>query len=156
MQEATMSKPIRLEVRIAVVLTLATAAGFFSPAPARADGAVALGIPVDMTADGFSYGYRVNAPNRDQARDTAFEQCCSNKVAPESARKLCVLVADFRNECLAIAMDPKDGTPGYGVAIAADRSTAEARALGFCRATAGRDRREFCKIDAVACDGSRN
>ena len=151
-----MSNIARLQIGIALTLSLVAAIVWFAPAPAHADGAVALGIPADVTADGFSYGYRVNAPNRDQARDTAFDQCSGNKVAPESARKQCVVVADFRNECLAIAMDPKDGTPGYGVAIAPDRATAEARAMGFCRATAGKDRREFCKIDAVACDGRRN
>jgi hypothetical protein len=145
-----------IHLEIAMALTVAAAIACFEPAPARADGAIVLGIPADVSADGFSYGYRVNAPNRQEARDTAFKACSDNKVAPESARKLCTLVAHFRNECVAIAMDPKDGTPGYGVAIAADRDTAEERAMGFCRATAGKDRQEFCKIDAVACDQRGN
>ncbi len=130
------------------------AATLLAPTAARADGAVALGVPPDIVKDGFSYGYRINAANRSEARDTAFDACRNNKIAPESARSLCLLIADFRNECVAIAMDPKDGTPGYGVAIAADKATAEDRALGLCRATAGKSRREFCKIDALACDGS--
>ncbi len=129
---------------------------FIMPGVARADGALAVGIPPDVSGDGFSYGYRVNAPNRNEARDTAFDACRNNKVAPESARSLCVLIGDFRNECVAIAMDPKDGTPGYGVAIAADKATAENRAMAFCQATAGKQRREFCKIDAIACDGEKN
>ena len=154
-----MSKLIPLQMRIQIilgVLTVAAAVVLLAPAAALADGAVVLGIPGDVAADGVSYGYRVNAPNRKEARDTAFEACRNNKVAPESARKLCTMVADFRNECVAIAMDPKNGTPGVGVAIAADRETAEDRAIGFCRATAGKSRQEFCKIDAVACDGTRN
>ena len=150
-----MSKLTRSKTWIAMALT-ASAVFLLAPAAALADGAIVLGIPGDVAGEGFSYGYRVNAPNRKEARDTAFEACRSNKVAPESARKLCTMVADFRNECVAIAMDPKDGTPGVGVAIAADRETAEDRALGFCRATAGKNRQEFCKVDAVACDGARN
>ena len=130
------------------------AAVALSPGTARSDGALVLGIPPDIAGDGFSYGYRVNADNRRQARETAFKACSDNKVAPESARKLCAVVADFRNECVALAMDPKDGTPGYGFGIAADKDTAEDRAMAFCRATAGKSRADFCKIDAVACDGS--
>ena len=154
-----MSKLTALQVRMRsalAALIVAAAVAFLAPASAYADGAIVLGIPANVVADGFSYGYRVNAPNRKEARDTAFEACRNNKVAPESARKLCTMVADFRNECVAIAMDPKDGTPGVGVAIAADRETAEDRALGFCRATAGKSRQEFCKVDADACDGARN
>ena len=131
-------------------------APLFANGPARADGALVLGIPTDIANDGFSYGYRVNAPSPKEARDTAFDACRNNKIAPESARSLCTMVANFRNECVAIAMDPKDGTPGYGVAIAADKATAEDRALGFCRATAGKRRQEFCKIDALACDDGKN
>ena len=140
--------------RIAGPAVALAAAIVVATEPARPDGALVLGIPPDIVSDGFSYGYRVNADSRRQARETAFRACRENKVAPESARSLCAVVADFRNECVAIAMDPKDGTPGYGFSVAPDRDIAEERALAFCRATAGKSRAEFCKIDAVACDGS--
>jgi hypothetical protein len=142
--------------RVCLIALIVAAGLYFVPAPASAEGALMLGIPADLSKDGFSYGYRVNAPDRSRARDDAFEACRNNKTAPETARSLCAPIADFRNECVAIAFDPKDGTPGYGFAVAADRTTAEARAMAFCQATAGKDRREFCKVDASACDGEKN
>jgi hypothetical protein len=132
----------------------AAAAVVVSPGAARADGALAVGMPANIVKDGFSYGYKVNADNSGDARNAAYDACRDNKVAPASARSQCVLIGNFRNECVAIAMDPEAGTPGVGAAIAATRELAEQRAMGFCRATAGKSRREFCKIDAVACDGS--
>ena len=49
-------------------------------------------------------------------------------------------------------MDPKAGTPGAGWAIAATNTIAEQRAMENCKATAGSDRREFCKIEVAKCD----
>ena len=137
-----------------VIAVLASA--IMVPRAAMADGAIAVGFPADVVKSGFSYGYHVNAKTRGDARNGAFDSCRDNKVAPESARTLCTLVGSFKDECVAIAMDPKAGTPGVGFAIAADKETAEERALAFCTATAGKDRKGFCKIDASACDGKRD
>ena len=60
----------------------------------------------------------------------------------------------FKNQCIAVAMDPADGTPGVGWAVAADLRTTEAEALAKCEATAGPGRRAACKVDSSGCDGT--
>ena len=50
---------------------LVAASIVFMSAPVRADGALVLGIPANIVNDGFSYGYRVNAETRRQARESA-------------------------------------------------------------------------------------
>jgi Domain of unknown function (DUF4189) len=135
---------------------LALAIASILPRPAVADGALAIGIPRDVAEDGFAYGYSTSKRTAAEARDIALDYCRTAQAASRAARKLCYLIANFRGECVAVAMDPKDNTPGVGWAIAVDKATAEERAMAFCRATAGEDRREFCKIDAAACDGEKN
>jgi hypothetical protein len=139
-----------------LVALVLVASWCLAPRAARAEGALAVGIPTDVAKDGFAYGYKVDGKDGNDARNAAFEACRSTTSAPETARSNCVVIGSFRNECVAIAMDPQAGTPGVGAAIAADKQTAELRALAFCEATAGKDRRRFCKVDAVACDGSKN
>jgi hypothetical protein len=50
------------------------------------------------------------------------------------------------------ALDPKDGTPGAGWAIAATKALAEQRAMANCQITAGDSRRDFCRIEESKCD----
>src|SRR5262249_49188523 len=122
--------------------------------PALADGALAIGFPSNVTKDGFAAGFAYNSADPEKARSTAMERCRTTKSAPDSAKSLCMVIGTFRNECVAIAMDPKDGTPGVGFAIATDKETAEARALAFCAATAGKTRQGFCTIQGSQCDKS--
>jgi hypothetical protein len=124
--------------------------GHFSPA--AADGALAVGTTSDIVKDGIAMGYVVNSSAAGDARASAMEYCRTYKRAPKAAAQ-CQLVAEFKNECFAIALDPKDGTPGAGWAIAANKAQAESRALANCKATAGSARREYCEIDVAQCDG---
>ncbi len=130
------------------------AATFLWPNIAAADGALAIGLPPSVAKDGFAYGYTFNIPDSDKARERALEACRTSKAAPDSARSLCRLIGSFHDECVAIAMDPEDGTPGVGWAIAKDKQTAERRALDTCAATAGDGRRGACRLDKSACDAS--
>ena len=118
---------------------------------ARAEGALAVGSTGDITKDGVAYGYSNNKPTREAAKATALEQCRSFQSAPKAAAR-CEVVATYRGECVAIAMDPQAGTPGFGWAVAADEETAKERALAACKSTAGRARVQYCQHDKSYCD----
>jgi hypothetical protein len=130
--------------------TLVVTTGLFSPA--LADGALAVGSTSNVEKDGIAFGTAINYRSEGEARRTALEYCRDYKPAPKAAAQ-CRLVGTFKDECYAIAMDPKPGTPGAGWAIARSKDQAEDRALENCKATAGRDRRVFCKVDEAKCDG---
>jgi hypothetical protein len=119
---------------------------------ARADGALAIGLPSDVAKQGFASGYSYNAGNVDAARKTALDYC---RRAPtnQRARSLCSIVETFNHKCVAVAMDPKAGTPGVGWSVAESKSTAESEALARCAATAGDGRRDACKVSDSSCDG---
>src|SRR5256885_885179 len=95
---------------------------------ANAAGALAIGYPESVSKAGFAYGFAYNNKTTGEARDAALEACRTTQAAPASAKSLCTIVGTFRGECVAIAMDPKAGTPGVGFAIAANKDVAEARA----------------------------
>lgn len=52
----------------------------------------------------------------DHASEVLYRERVDNA---EAAKKECKVVAEFRDKCVAIADDPKDGTTGFGWAIAA-------------------------------------
>jgi hypothetical protein len=52
----------------------------------------------------------------------------------------------FHNQCFAIAIDSKDGTPGIGWSIVENQSMADKQAINLCRSSAGADRRNFCVV----------
>jgi hypothetical protein len=114
--------------------------------PSFAAGALAVGVPPDVARQGFASGFIINVPTMDRAREGAVEGCHKSVGASEPAKKLCTVVATFTNQCFAIAIDPKAGTPGAGWAIAEDQKNADAQALAQCRSTAGASRRQFCVI----------
>jgi hypothetical protein len=70
------------------------------------------------------------------------------------ARARCKVISTFSNKCAAMALDPKDGTPGAGWALADTQKQADDEALARCRSTAGANRSDFCKIDNRKCDGT--
>ena len=125
------------------------------PSGAAADGALAVGVPADVAKSGFDYGFTNNRSSADDAKTTALELC--RKPGPTKSKvamPLCAVVGSYRDQCVAVAMDPQAGTPGVGWAIAADKRSAEAQALAKCEATAGPGRRAACKVDSSGCDGS--
>lgn len=101
--------------------------------------------------EGFSYGSAYNYSTEEEARTKALERCRSTK--SDFRRKLCTVVATFNGQCIAVAMDPKDGTPGVGWSIAETKEVAERHALAKCKATAGPGRRDECRVEQGAgCD----
>jgi hypothetical protein len=130
----------------------ALAAAIFRPIPGSADGALAVGLPPDVVKQGFAYGYVTDYPDANQADAQALKKCRDTTIA--GVRPLCEVIQDFKNQCVAVAMDPQAGTPGVGWSIAPDLHTAEAQALSKCEDTAGPGRRAACAVDHSSCDGS--
>jgi len=120
------------------------------PNPAAAHGALAVGLPSDVAESGFAYGFAVNYSTRDEAAAAALETCRAEKVAV--ARSLCTVIDTFRGRCVAVAMDPKAGTPGVGWAIGTTKEKAEIQALTECIETAGESRRGACLVTSSMCD----
>ncbi len=143
---------IRRALGSAALVASLLAIGPFGPEPAAAEGALAIGLPSDVARQGFASGYSYNAENSDSARKTALEYC-HKAPTNEGARALCSIVETFRKKCVAVAMDPKAGTPGVGWSVAENKITAESEAMAKCAATAGDGRREACKVSNSNCDG---
>ena len=120
-----------------------------------AAGAVALGEPSDIAKDGVAIFTQVNAATSEAAKEEALVGCKSMN-ASDTSKSLCKIVATFENQCVAEAMDPVSGTPGFGWAMARDSNTSREQALANCRDTAGPTRQSACVVDSRAlwCDGS--
>jgi len=115
--------------------------------PAAPHGALAVGSTSNVSKDGIAVGTAINHKTLDSAKAAAMEYCKTYKPAPKAAT-FCRLVGSFTKECYAVAFDPKAGTPGAGWAI----EVAEQRAIDACKATAGKGRAQFCKVDESKCD----
>jgi hypothetical protein len=104
-----------------------------------ADGALAVALPANGAQHGFSYGRSVNYPDAKEAEAAALDKCRTSTRIP-TIQSLCKLIQAFTNKCVAVAMDPKDGTPGVGWMIAADKQAGSAshgqmQSDGWCGAT---------------------
>jgi len=140
----------------AVLVAALLGFAMLQPHRAAAEGALAVGVPKDVAKDGFAYAYSTGKADMATARTDALETCRKpdSSKSPQG-RKLCKVVGTFTNECVAVAIDPKAGTPGVGWAIGGTLQLAEAQAMTRCKATAGAGRRESCKIDNSRCDGEK-
>lgn len=136
------------------VLIAISAVAMLHPALANADGAIAIGLPADVARDGVAFGWAVRLP-RAEAERMALRSCRTAPNVPDSARSLCRVFETFSEACAAVALDPEDGTPGFGWAVAPTKSGAEAQAMGDCARTAGAARQGFCVITASECDTRR-
>ena len=125
------------------------------PAGAHAEGAIALGVPDDVAKQGLAFGRSWNVPNVDDAKQRAMEECKTVQGAPPATRKLCKVVATYENQCAAIALDNKAGTPGWGYAIGDTKEEAEEGALRNCQKTAGTERRNSASSATLAATASR-
>jgi len=114
-------------------------------------GAIAVGTSGNFAKDGFAFGGSINQGTDDAAKSAAVDTCRQFKSAPKMAA-LCNLINTFHNQCYALAFDPKTGAPGVGWHIATDRAGAEQGAMANCKATAGAERQQFCKINQSFCD----
>lgn len=131
---------------------------------ARSAGAIAEGIAKGGVAKGYEIAYAVNQTSAELASANALAHCKKGEerlasgrqpdTANSRARARCAVVVSFENKCLAVALDPKDSTPGAGWATAGTQKDADDEALARCRSVAGADRRDFCKVTNQACDGT--
>ena len=126
------------------------------PAQCFAAGATALGEPAQIAKDGVAIFTAVKMRSFDEARKRALDGCKNLSTASTTARALCKIVAAFENQCVAQALDPQNGTPGFGWAIARNSTEARRQALINCRSTAGPTRQDACIIPKTGlwCDGS--
>lgn len=147
-----MTSATRPIVFAAVLAALPFAAGPLS-GTARADGALAVGLPEEGAQEGFAYGYATGLSPA-EAKKRALAECRKPRGSTNRAvRDLCHTVETFDHGCVAVAMDPGNGTPGVGWGVGEDRRSAERVAIAACHETAGEGRRLACKIDASACEG---
>jgi len=138
----------------AIIAMALVASAQFGADPALADGAVALGRPADIAKAGVAIGISSNFEDNDRAYQAALEKCRANQDAPQSTKSLCMLVAYFKDQCAAVAIDKKAGTPGFAWAIGINKASAQLEALAVCKATAGKGREKFCEQSIVYCDGT--
>lgn len=113
------------------------------PGPALAYAAIAIGQPPDIAKGGVAIGAGWNQVSRDKSESEALAKCRETASAPESAHSLCRIVAHFDNRCMSIALDPRDGTFGFGWATGDTMQEADDIAMVNCRATA--------REEAAAC-----
>jgi hypothetical protein len=138
-------------IKFGCFFALLAAVALSASSPAGAAGALAVGSTSDVSKDGIAVGTSINYDTPEEARAAALKRCREYKPAPKAAA-MCQSVGTFRGECYAVSFDPKAGTPGAGWAIASTKDLAEERALENCKATAGANRREFCRIEESKCD----
>ena len=147
-----------------VVWPLALCAVLSANNPARSAGAIAEGIAPGGVSQGYAISMRADKPDANTARAEALAGCrkgperVASGALPDAgqakARGKCEIVTTFSNQCAAVALDPKDGTPGAGWATADTQQQADDEALSRCQSTAGDDRRDFCKVTNQLCDGT--
>jgi len=121
--------------------------------PLHAAGAVAIAEPADIAADGYAAGISYGIKSPAEADERAVRECLAVEDAPVTTRKLCKVVRSFENQCGAVALDPKAGTPGAGWAVADSLTEARRDALQRCEQTAGSERQGECRVTAEGCDG---
>jgi len=132
-----------------IVMLLAAAL----PAAASAEGALALGIPPDISASGAAIGWSINKPDGRRAMDSAMEECLRTPQVAPQVRAMCKPVRSFHRECIAIAIDPQAGTAGFGWALFPTAAAAERQALDACIASDG-DRGNNCKFTVSKGDAN--
>jgi hypothetical protein len=150
--------------RSVVVSLLALSAILMANNRANSEGAIAEGIAPGGVANGYAIHIKVDRSNRDAAKVDALAGCrkgqerTASGTVPnsgaEKARTRCEVVTSFSNKCAAVALDPKDATPGAGWATGDTQKDADDEALARCRSTAGASRRDFCKVTNRLCDGT--
>lgn len=149
-----MRNPVPLTVLMTLVAPLATS-------QAVAAGAGAIGIAPGGASQGYASGFSVNAANIETAKAQALGRCrkpennisgTASNSGTLAAKAECQVVVTFVRKCYAEALDPQDGTPGAGWATADTQQAADDAALARCQATAGADRRAFCKVVIDDCD----
>ena len=122
--------------------------------PVLAEGAVVLGRPAAIAKAGIAIGISSNFADNESAYKKALDHCRANRDAPPSTKSLCALIAYFKDQCAAVAIDKKPGTAGFGWSIGVTKANAQLEAMAVCKATAGESREKFCELSIVYCDGT--
>ena len=136
----------------AAVVLMGLAGAVLRPDMGHADAALAVGLPPDVAKQGIAMGYALNYPSREAAQAEALKRCRAFRDAPQATRDLCKIVENFRDRCVAIALDPEPETTGLGWSVAKKQEQAEEMAMDRCIDTAGKKRRDFCRITFTRCD----
>lgn len=142
----------RIVVSRTSVLLLLVAGLSFQSSQLQAKGAIALGLPHDVAKLGLAYGYAANAATSEEAKALALQKCQTNVSASKVIQNLCRVIETFDGKCVAFALDPKVGTPGWGWSVGIDLEAAKTQAISQCKAIAGIGREEFCQIESSVCD----
>lgn len=138
-------------LRVLAMSALVAASLGASLQSAAARSALAAGIPDDVAKSGVTFGEAHGFSTTEEAESRALDQCRKPDRAPPDTLALCKIIGHFDHRCVAVALDPKDGTPGFGWAIADTANDANDQALASCHASAG-DRAPYCVITNSACD----
>lgn len=120
---------------------------------AQADSALAVGQPADVAKQGLAMGWAFNYSSKETAQAEALKRCRGYRDAPQATRDLCKIVENFRDNCLAIALDPDFGTTGLGWNVQKNQEWAEDAAMDKCRETSEQKRKNFCRVTVTRCDG---
>jgi hypothetical protein len=136
----------------AAVALMVLAGVVVRPDLGHADAALAVGLPPDVAKQGIAIGYALNYAKKEEAQAEALKRCREFRDAPQATRDLCKIVENFRDRCMAIALDPEIGTTGLGWSVAKKQEMAEEIAMDKCVDTAGKKRRDFCRITFTRCD----
>ena len=110
----------------------------------------------DISKDGVAIFTYVRGENSSIAKEKALAGCKALPNASSTSKALCKIVATFEDQCVAEALDPQDGTPGFGWAMARNSKQAKEQALSNRRDTAGPTRKDACVVSerSLWCDGS--
>jgi hypothetical protein len=130
---------------------VAFAAALTGVTSAEAAGALAVGIHNNDPGPGIALGGAVDHDEEGEAKYGALSACLSFVDAGLEPRVSCKVVATFRGQCYAVAMDPEPGTPGFGWSIGNGQADANKKALEKCRAVGGA-RASFCTVTFADCD----
>jgi len=138
---------------MAGALAIALAGGMQGFPRAHADAALAVGQPSDIAKQGLAMGWAFNYATKEAAQAEALKRCRGYRDAPQATRDLCKIVENFRDSCMAIALDPDFGTTGLGWNVQKNQEWAEDAAMDKCMETSEQKRKNFCRVTVTRCDG---
>jgi hypothetical protein len=138
--------------KLALAATVLCAGALHSVGGARADAALAVGLPSDVAKQGLAMGWAFNYASKETAQAEALKRCRGFRDAPQSTRDLCKIVESFRDSCMAVALDPDYGTTGLGWGVHNNQEWAEDAAMEKCMETSDQKRRSFCRVTVTRCD----
>jgi hypothetical protein len=117
---------------------------------AHAEGAIALGVPSNIAQNGVAIGVAASMATKSAAAAEALKQCRSSD-ASSAVRSLCKVVQAFSGKCVAVAVDPRPGTPGFGWAVTFTESGARGEAVYKCQLASGAGGNS-CRATGSECD----